>query len=47
MSPTLKILYGVRYDVYGVPDADPNAPVENSQCRTAPMPLPSIAARCG
>lgn len=31
VSPTLKLLYGVRYDIFGVPDADPNAPVETSR----------------
>ena len=27
VTPDLKVLYGVRYDLYGVPEADPNAPV--------------------
>jgi hypothetical protein len=31
VSPALKLLYGVRYDVYGTPDADPTAPVEASR----------------
>jgi hypothetical protein len=31
VSPTLKLLYGLRYDVFGTPDADPNAPVETSR----------------
>ncbi len=31
LSPTLKLLYGVRYDLYDVPKADPNAPVQSSR----------------
>ena len=31
LNADLKLLYGVRYDVYGVPDGDPNAPVETSR----------------
>ncbi|MCA1585912.1 MAG: TonB-dependent receptor [Acidobacteria bacterium] len=31
LSQNLKILYGVRYDLYRVPDADPNAPVTTSR----------------
>ena len=27
----LKVLYGVRYDLYGVPDGEPNAPIATSQ----------------
>jgi Carboxypeptidase regulatory-like domain/TonB dependent receptor len=45
VSPTLKILYGVRYDVYGVPDADPNAPVETS--REFPVDKSNFAPRLG
>jgi hypothetical protein len=45
VSPTFKILYGVRYDVYGVPDADPNAPVETS--RQFPVDKSNVAPRLG
>ncbi len=31
IAPNVKILYGVRYDVYDVPQADPNAPFETSR----------------
>jgi hypothetical protein len=31
LSDDVKLLYGVRYDVYDVPDADSNAPVETSR----------------
>ena len=31
VNTDLKILYGVRYDLYGTPDADPNAPVATSR----------------
>ncbi|MDO8680255.1 MAG: TonB-dependent receptor [Acidobacteriota bacterium] len=31
VTPDLKVLYGVRYDIYGVPDGIPNAPVATSQ----------------
>ncbi len=45
VSPTLKLLYGVRYDIYGVPDADPNAPVETS--REFPVAKSNFAPRVG
>ena len=41
----LKVLYGVRYDLYGVPDADPNAPVETS--RDFPVSKSNFAPRLG
>ncbi|MCA1639113.1 MAG: TonB-dependent receptor [Acidobacteria bacterium] len=31
VTPKLKLNYGVRYDLYDVPDADPNAPFEASR----------------
>jgi hypothetical protein len=31
VTPTFKVLYGVRYDVYGYPEGDPNAPFEYSR----------------
>jgi hypothetical protein len=31
VNPDLKLLYGVRYDLYGTPDANPNAPVATSR----------------
>jgi hypothetical protein len=31
LGSDLKILYGLRYDLYGTPDADPNAPVATSR----------------
>jgi hypothetical protein len=31
LAPNVKLLYGVRYDVYDVPPADPNAPFEFSR----------------
>jgi len=31
VTPTLKVLYGVRYDRYGVPDGVANAPIATSQ----------------
>ena len=45
VSPTLKLLYGVRYDIYGVPDADPDAPVETS--REFPVDKSNFAPRVG
>ena len=44
-SANLKILYGVRYDLYGVPEADPNAPVEAS--RDFPVSKSNFAPRIG
>lgn len=31
VSPSFKILYGIRYDLFQVPDADPNAPFPGSR----------------
>ena len=31
LGDDLKVLYGVRYDLYGTPDADPNAPIASSR----------------
>jgi hypothetical protein len=31
ITPTFKMLYGVRYDLYSYPDGDPNAPFEYSR----------------
>jgi hypothetical protein len=31
LAPDIKLLYGVRYDVYDTPDGDPNAPVATSR----------------
>jgi len=45
LTPDLKILYGVRYDVYGVPEGDPNAPVAAS--REFPVSKSNIAPRFG
>ncbi|MCC7126930.1 MAG: TonB-dependent receptor [Acidobacteria bacterium] len=45
VSPTLKLLYGVRYDLYGVPESDPNAPVDSS--REFPVSKGNIAPRLG
>lgn len=45
LSPSVKLLYGLRYDYYGVPDADPNAPVASS--RQFPTSKNNIAPRVG
>ena len=45
VSSDLKILYGVRYDTYGVPDGVPNAPVATS--REFPTSTGNIAPRFG
>ncbi len=45
VTPDLKVLYGVRYDLYGVPDADPNAPVATS--REFPTSKNNFAPRVG
>ena len=45
ISPDLKVLYGVRYDLYGVPDADPNAPLATS--RKFPTSKNNFAPRLG
>ncbi len=44
-TPDLKILYGVRYDLYRVPDGDPNAPVASS--REFPVSKGNVAPRVG
>ncbi len=45
VTPDLKLLYGVRYDLYGVPDADPAAPVATS--RKFPTSKNNFAPRLG
>ena len=45
VSPTFKLLYGVRYDIYGVPDGDPTAPVASS--REFPVDKNNFAPRLG
>jgi outer membrane receptor protein involved in Fe transport len=45
VSSDFKLLYGVRYDLYGVPDADPNAPVATS--RSFPTSKNNFAPRVG
>lgn len=45
VNSSLKVLYGVRYDIYGVPDADPNAPVATS--RDFPVDGNNFAPRVG
>jgi len=45
VTPTFKLLYGVRYDIYGVPDSDPNAPVASS--RSFPTDKNNFAPRLG
>ncbi len=45
VNGSLKLLYGVRYDLYGVPDADPNAPVATS--REFPVDKSNFAPRVG
>jgi hypothetical protein len=45
LSPDLKLLYGLRYDFYTAPDADPNAPVTTS--REFPTSSNNIAPRLG
>lgn len=45
LSSRLKLLYGVRYDVYGVPEADPNAPIASS--REFPVDKNNVAPRVG
>jgi hypothetical protein len=45
VNADLKILYGLRYDLYGVPDADPNAPVATS--RDFPVSKSNFAPRLG
>ncbi len=45
VTPDLKVLYGVRYDLYGVPEADPSAPVASS--RDFPVSRSNVAPRVG
>jgi hypothetical protein len=45
VSSDLKVLYGLRYDYYTPPDADPNAPVATS--RSFPTSSNNIAPRLG
>jgi hypothetical protein len=45
VSSDFKLLYGVRYDLYGVPDADPNAPIATS--REFPTSANNFAPRVG
>ena len=45
VTPDFKILYGVRYDIYGVPDGVPNAPVATS--REFPTSNSNVAPRFG
>ena len=45
VSPDLKVLYGLRYDFYAPPDADPNAPVATS--REFPTSSNNFAPRLG
>ncbi|MEO7156543.1 MAG: TonB-dependent receptor, partial [Vicinamibacterales bacterium] len=45
VSSDLKILYGVRYDLYGAPESDPNAPIATS--RELPESKSNFAPRLG
>ena len=45
MTPDFKILYGVRYDLYGAPDGVPNAPVATSS--EFPTSSNNVAPRVG
>lgn len=45
VTPDFKILYGVRYDLYGVPDGNPNAPIATS--REFPTSNNNFAPRFG
>jgi len=45
LSPSFKVLYGMRYDFFSPPDADPNAPVETS--RSYPTDKNNFAPRLG
>jgi hypothetical protein len=45
VTPDFKILYGVRYDLYGVPDGNPNAPITTS--REFPTSNNNVAPRFG
>lgn len=45
VTSNFKLLYGVRYDLYGVPDADPNAPIATS--RAFPQSKNNFAPRVG
>jgi hypothetical protein len=45
VTPDLKVLYGVRYDIYGVPDGIPDAPIASS--REFPTSKSNFAPRVG
>lgn len=45
VTPNLKVLYGVRYDLYGVPDGDSSAPIATS--REFPTSTNNFAPRVG
>lgn len=45
VTPDLKVLYGVRYDLYGVPEGDANAPIASS--REFPTSNNNFAPRLG
>ena len=45
VTPDLKVLYGVRYDLYGVPEGDPNAPLASS--REFPVSKSNFGPRVG
>ncbi len=45
LNADLKLLYGIRYDVYGVPDGVSNAPIETS--REFPVSKGNFAPRVG
>jgi hypothetical protein len=45
VSAHLKVLYGVRYDVYGVPGGDPDAPIASS--REFPVSKSNFGPRLG
>ena len=45
LSADLKVLYGVRYDIYGVPDGDPDAPIASS--REFPVSKSNFGPRLG
>ncbi len=45
VNADLKILYGVRYDIYGVPDGNPNAPIASSH--EFPVSKSNFAPRIG
>jgi Carboxypeptidase regulatory-like domain len=45
VTPDFKLLYGVRYDLYGVPDGSPSAPIATS--RSFPQSKNNFAPRVG